>query len=190
MGGSGGQHSEFTALCIAMATKWLILGMILVHVCICALGIAWMLSLHVCPCRQEYACPGLYCMFLQACIHTHTHTRTEHIPAWCLTLVRSLSVWRESVSGYLLLLLQTKACFCHPSIRKETKVTHKAAVSPMASCVNVLPEWQAPSCADLGINGEGGTGMSGRIRQRKHAVAALHRCQTSYLLGYRLHLPS
>lgn len=45
----------------------------------------------------------------------------------------------------------------------------------MASCVNVLPEWRAFSCGDLGVNGEGGTRKSGRMRQCKHSVVTHRR---------------
>lgn len=45
----------------------------------------------------------------------------------------------------------------------------------MASCVNVLLERQAFSRGDLGVNGEGGTGKSGRMKQCKHSVVTCRR---------------
>lgn len=122
------------------------------------------MSMVICLCRHAYVSECV-------CVCGISHM-TQHIPPWCLTLVSSLSVCRVGLSQALTFccFCRQKGCFCHPLIRKETKVAHKAAVSLMASCVNVLLERQALSRGDLGVNREGGTGKSGRMRQCKHSV--------------------
>lgn len=139
-------------------------------------------------------------VFVQACVSPSVCVcgishMTQHIPPRCLTLVSSLTVWCVSLSQALTFccFCRQRAVFCHPLIRKETNVAHKAAVSLMASCVNVLPERRALSRGDLGVNGEGGTGESRRMRQCKHSVVTrrrvLNKCRAPGTLSALFFMP-
>lgn len=158
-------QETFTLFCIATATKWPILS---ISVCVCIgemldvshRGIKKILFLFVCLYRcVQKQCAFFDCMFMQACINVYVAFNVWHTTHPFSPFdfgKRLVSRVYSSVSCVnLSRLVQTKDCFCRPLIRQETKVALTAAVSLMASCKNVLPQWQAFSRGDLGVNLEG-----------------------------------
>lgn len=159
-------QETFTLFCIATATKWPILS---ISVCVCIgemldvshRGIKKILCFFLCAYIDVYK-SGVHffdCMFMQAWINVYVAFNVWHTTQPFSPFdfgKRLVSRVYSSVSCVnLSLLVQTKDCFCRPLIRQETKVALKAAVSLMASCKNVLPQRQAFSCGDLGVNLEG-----------------------------------
>lgn len=164
------RQETFTPLCIATATKWPILLMMLIRVCAWAPGRCWEqtrcdMSVCVCVCVPFLrVCPCLHVlgyMCVQACMCVcvwHFTYDTTH-PSLVFDFGKQLICLVCKALTFCRFCRQ-RAVFCLPSIRKETKVTHRAAVSLMASCVNVLPERQAFSRGGIGE-------YTGKVEQAK-----------------------